>query len=63
MNDIVVEVRHQGKTVSVEKRVIAVTMDYEIVEYDVLVDGQVKHPKCEPEAAMRALAHYLHDNS
>ncbi len=61
--DIIVEVRHKGKTISVEKRIIAVSMDGEIVEYDVLVDSTVKHPSCEPEAVMRALAHYLHDNS
>lgn len=32
----------------------------QVVTYDVVVDGVVKHPKCQPEDAIRALGHYLH---
>jgi hypothetical protein len=69
VEEIIVKVRHRGKTVVVQRlrlniglmstsEIIAAVPTYEIV-----VDGVVRHPGCDPEAVMRALGTYLHDDS
>lgn len=32
-------------------------------KYDISIDGIVRHPSCDPDSAIRALAHYVHSST
>jgi len=58
---IVTEVESNGHTIVVmkfEKITVEPKVIYE--HYDVSVDGEVKHPRCSADDALRALGQYLH---
>jgi hypothetical protein len=59
--EIIVDIEFCGKPLQVVKRTELVGYyKEEVVTYEVVVDGVVKHPKCEPEDVIRALGHYMH---
>ena len=53
--DILVDVRHRGKDVVVFKETSGA--------YHVVVDNVIRHPNADADTAIRALGHYLHDNT
>ncbi len=59
--EMIVDVEFNGKPL----QVVRVTEPddwnmHNVVTYNVIVDGVVRHPKCQHEDAIRALGHYLH---
>jgi len=57
---IITEAEFFGKQIQVTSYwLLAFEPDIE-VRYDIVVDGDVKHPECTANDVMRALAFYMH---
>ena len=50
--NIIAEVGDHGNTITVVKK--------DSGKYDVIKDGEIRHPDCDADAAIRALAQYAH---
>ena len=51
--NIIAEVGDYGHTITVIKK--------DSGKYDVIKDGELRHPDCDADAAIRALAQYAHN--
>lgn len=57
--EIIVDIEFCGKPLQVVRLTDPGYMNNGMI-YEVVVDGVVKHPTCEPEDVIRALGHYMH---